>query len=375
MNRRLVVGAVYAAGILQGAAFVLVPSLGSILTAAPYGFSASAYGWLYFPEIGGAIAGALAAPLLQQRAGSQGVLRVGLAANLAGMALLVIASRATGTTAYTAILLETLALGLGFGLTLAAVNHYAALLFAASETAAVTVLNGLVGGATALSPLLLDAAQRYAGWGAWPALLLAGFAVLLFAPLPEHRPASQGPTWQPAMLPFALAVLFYALCEGTFSSWASVYVGRGAGSWGTLALSAFWAGMTLFRLLLAFLPQRLVSRAALLAASGLAVGAAFLLVGSLHGQPAALIVAFALAGAACSIYYPYVMALGLAIWPQRQVALAGLLVAALMIGEGLGSTAPGALQRWVPLEQIYRYSALWALPLAGLAYALARRRG
>lgn len=375
MNRRLAIGAVYAAGILQGAAFVLVPSLGGILTAAPYNFSASAYGWLYFPEVGGAIVGALAAPLLQQRAGSQGVLRVGLAANLAGMALLVIASRAAGTPAYAAILLETLALGLGFGLTLAAVNHYAALLFAASETAAVTVLNGLVGAATALSPLLLDAARRYADWGAWPALLLAGFALLLVAPMPEHRPASHGQTWQPAMLPFALAVLLYALCEGTFSSWASVYVGRSAGFWSTLALSAFWAGMTLFRLLLAFLPKRVVSRATLLTTSGFAVGAAFLLVATLHGRPVALVIAFALAGAACSIYYPYVMALGLARWPQRQVALAGLLVAALMVGEGLGSSAPGVLQRWHSLEQIYRYSALWALPLAGLGFALARRRG
>ena len=373
MNRRLVIGAVYAAGILQGAAFVLVPSLGGILTAAPYEFSASAYGWLYFPEIGGAIVGALAAPLLQRRTGSQGVLRVGLGANVAGMALLVFASQTAGSAAYAAIPLETLALGLGFGLTLAAVNHYAALLFAASETAAVTVLNGLVGAATALSPLLLDAARRHAGWGAWPAVLLAGFASLFFVPLPEHRPAARGPTWQPAMLPFALAVLLYALCEGTFSSWASVYVGRGTGSWGTLALSAFWAGMTLFRLLLAFLPR--ASRAASLVTSGLAVGAAFLLVGSLHGQPAALVIAFALAGAACSIYYPYVMSLGLARWPQGQVALAGLLVAALMIGEGLGSTAPGALQRWVSLEQIYRYSALWSLPLAGLGFALARRRG
>ena len=379
MNRRLVIGAVYAAGILQGAAFVLVPSLGKILTAAPYHFSTSAYGLLYFPEIGGAIVGALAAGRLQQRAGSQGVLHVGLAANLAGMLLLVLASLSAGRLAYGAILLETLALGIGFGLTLAAVNHYAAVLFAAAETTAVTVLNGLVGAATALSPLLLDAAQRLGAWGAWPALLLAGFVLLLFVPLPEHRPSSQAQGWQRAMLPFALAVLLYAVSEGTFSSWAAVYVGRGtaAGNWGSLALSAFWASMTVFRLALAFVPPRMLSRSTLLTTSAFAIGAGFLLVGSLHGS-AALVAAFALSGAACSIYYPYVMALGLAAWPARQVGFAGLLVAALMVGEGIGSTVPGALQTWFPLAHIYFASALWALPLGALAIwlpRLARRHG
>lgn len=373
MNRRLVVGTVYGAGILQGAAFVLVPSLGTILAAAPYHFSSSAYGLLYFPEIGGAVCGALGAGRLQQHAGSQGVLRAGLAANLIGMLLLVLASLSAGPLAYGAILLETLALGLGFGLTLAAVNHYAATLFAAAETRAVTALNGLVGAATALSPLLLDAAERLGNWGIWPALLLAGFALLLFARLPEHRPLRQAQGHQWAMLPFALAVLLYAICEGTLSSWAAVYVGSKApaGHWDALALSAFWASMTALRLLLAFVPQQRLSRRAQLILSAVAIGMGFLLVGRVQGG-AALVVAFALSGAACSIYYPYVMALGMAAWPQRQVGLAGLLVAALMTGEGIGSSAPGALQSWFSLSDIYLASALWALPLAALAAWLPR---
>ena len=376
LNRRLVVGTVYGAGILQGAAFVLVPSLGTILAAAPYHFSISAYGLLYFPEIGGAILGALGAGRLQQYAGSQGVLRTGLAANLLGMLLLVLASLSAGPLAYGAILLETLALGLGFGLTLAAVNHYAAALFAAAETRAVTVLNGLVGAATALSPLLLDAAERMGNWGVWPALLLTGFALLLFAPLPDHRPSRQAQGYQWAMLPFALAVLLYAICEGSLSSWAAVYVGGNApaGHWGALALSAFWASMTVFRLLLAFVPQQRLSRRAQLTLSALAIGVGFALVGRVQGG-AALVVAFALSGAACSIYYPYVMALGLAAWPQRQVGLAGLLVAALLTGEGIGSCAPGALQAWSSLSDIYLASALWALPLAALAAWLPRLAG
>ena len=88
-----------------------------------------------------------------------------------------------------------------------------------------------------------------------------------------------------------------------------------------------------------------------------------------------MVVAFALSGAACSIYYPYVMALGLAAWPQRQVGLAGMLVAALMTGEGIGSSAPGALQAWFSLSDIYLASALWALPLAALAAWLTRLAG
>jgi fucose permease len=374
MNRRAQIAAIYGAGMLQGAAFVLVPSLGKLLAAAPYQYSAQAYGLLYFPEIGGAILGALAAGFLQRRAGSAAVLRAGLAINALGMALLVLASLTHGPTAYAAILVETLCLGLGFGLTLATLNPYAALLFPDNPTTALTVLNGLVGGATALAPLLLQAAARFGHWGLLPLVLLLGFLSLLFITPPEHRAdASERAHW--GMLPFALAVLLYAIAEGSFSSWAQVYVGSTAHAsafTATLALSAFWAGMTTLRLLLGLVPEHGNARRGLFVLSALGIGASFAALSQLTGSTA-LVAGYAVAGAMCSIYYPYVMAFGLKTWPQQSVSLAGVLVAALMVGEGIGSTVPGSLQSVLPLSGLYLGLSALALPLAYFAWTLPRR--
>ncbi|HVC02853.1 MAG TPA: hypothetical protein VND80_11685 [Steroidobacteraceae bacterium] len=381
MIRRRQIFAVYGAGILQGAAFVLVPSLGKILEGPPYRVSATAYGVLYFPEIVGAVIGAFAAGRLQRTAGSGALLRAGLIANLVGMALLALAAFTSGPIAYAAILAETLCLGLGFGLTLATLNPYAALLFPRTPTTAITLLNALIGAATALAPLALDACRRVGSWGLLPLALLAGFAALI-ATSPPHpasaAAAGDGPArpMSPAMWPFALAVLLYAIAEGSFSSWAQIYVahvGGAAMSRAAFALSSFWAGLTLLRVLLGLVPEGGGMRRALFLVSALGIGASFVLLSRL-GSVDGLIGAYAIAGASCSIYYPYAMAFGLAAWPASSVGFAGLLVAALMIGEGIGSLAPGALQRLIALPTIYLAASLLALPLLYFAWRLPRRR-
>ncbi len=372
-GRRAAVAAVYGTGILQGAAFVLVPSLGKILGAAPYGYGAKSYGLLYFPEIGGAIIGALVAGRLQRRAGSPAVLRAGLGANAIGMALLVLASLTGGSGAYAAILAQTLCLGVGFGLTLATLNPYAALLFPRTPTTAITVLNGLIGAATALAPLALHATAAAGHWGAMPFALMCGFALLTLVAPPAQR-AEDGGRLEAGMLPFALAVLLYAAAEGSFSSWAQIYVGRvahGGAIAVTLALSAFWGGITALRLALGFVPERGRTRGLLFLLSALGIGASFAALATLR-DPAALVAAYAAAGAACSVYYPYVMAYGLRAWPRQRVALAGLLVAALMIGEGVGSLAPGSLAGAASLPRLYLAESLIALPLSYFAWRLPR---
>ena len=373
MPRALNIVTLYAAGILQGAAFVLVPALGKILADAPYHYSAQMYGMLYFPEIGGAILGALAAGRLQRQAGSAAVLRIGLIVNALGMALLALASYTQGTLAYAALLLETLCLGVGFGLTLATLNPYAALLFAHTPTTALTLLNGLIGAATALTPLALQAIARQGHWGLLPLMLMGGFMVLAWARMP---PLSNGDAerTQIAMLPFALAVLVYAITEGSFSSWAQLYVGHAqaaSASSAAWALTAFWVGMTALRLLLGWVPEQSRARPVLFVVSALGIGASFALLAWLTTANA-MVAGYAAAGVACSIYYPYVMGYGLKRWPQQPVSLAGLLIAALMVGEGIGSLAPGGLQTLLPLSQLYLLLTLLALPLAYWALMLPR---
>lgn len=57
------------------------------------------------------------------------------------------------------------------------------------------------------------------------------------------------------------------------------------------------------------------------------------------------------------------MSLTLARFPMQQTQVAGLIVAALMAGEGLGSYGLGLVQHGLRLDEVYLASALWGIPL------------
>lgn len=377
---RVRVGIVYAAGLLQGFAFVLVPALGGVLRSAPFDLSAGSYGLLFLPQTVGAIASALVAGKLEARVGAGGIFRFGLICNIAAALLLAASAAAAGSAlALPMLLAETALLGLGFGLNLSVINHFAASLFPRREIAAVTVLNAVIGGATAISPLILQAFHTLLRWWLWPLAIGALFLLLLASPrFEQHRatspPRSAGSARDARLLAlFATAVLIYAIVEGSLGSWISVYAGdhhfpARDGAW---ALAAFWGTMTLFRLLLAMASGRWLSPRVLYLVSPVAIAACFL-AASQVAAPAGLVIAFASAGAACSIYYPFSMSFALDAFPGMQTRTAGVLVAALMAGEGIGSWLPGPLQQWSDLSRIYAFSALWGLPLLALAWYLTR---
>lgn len=359
------VATIYLAGFLQGSAFVLVPASASVLATAPYSFSASAYALLFLPQSGGAIIGAAAAGWVQRRLGVARLFRFGLIVNGLAMLLLVAAAQAGGPHAYALLLAATLLLGLGFGWTVTSVNRYAAQFFSGSAGVAITLLNAVIGAATALSPLLLRALAGHWNWGLWPLLLAAGFSIAAVPTLPEDRDGSGTAFWPTGVLPFVVLVLIYAICEGTFGSWASVYVSvdKHLGDrTGATALSVFWGSMTLGRVAATLIQERWLSRRTQLCISAFGIASSFASLPWLSGR-AQLIGAFALAGAACSIYFPFLMAFGLERFRGQQTQVAGLLVAALMAGEGLGSYGSGLLQPSVHLSLIYFASAMWGVPL------------
>ncbi len=387
------VGTVYAAGLLQGFAFVLIPALGGVLQKAPFNLSAGSYGALFLPETVGAIASALVAGQLERRWGGQGVFRLGLACNVAAAALLAGsaaaagAAMAGGNVAYAMLLAETTLLGFGFGLNLSVTNHFAAALFPGNDIAAVTVLNAVIGGATAVSPLILQAIETSWAWWVWPLLIGAAFLLLLALPRVANDreapvvPGRSGPSGVSAQSPsirrrlmlFAIAVLIYAVVEGSFGSWVSLYGGvlHFAPRDGAWALAAFWGAMTVFRLVLGAAPRRWLSPRVLYLVSPVAMAACFI-AASRVTTPAGLVLAFAAAGAACSIYYPFSMSFALEAFPDAQTRTAGVLVAALMAGEGLGSWFLGPLQQWFALADLYAVSALWGVPLLWLAWRAGR---
>ena len=375
-SRAHCIASIYLSGFLQGCAFVLIPALGNTFTAKPYLFSASHYALLFLPQTAGAISGAVAAGRIQRYLGIRRLFRLGLLSNLLAMLLLLAVAHTGGPSAYALMLAEGLLLGLGFGWTVASINQYSADLFGGAGASAITLLNALIGAATAASPLILDFALTRGNWSIWPLLLAGGFCLVSLAQWPEEPDRQQPAFWPPGLLPFVLITLIYAICEGSFASWASVYVsasrGHGDGA-GALALSAFWGSMTIFRVVLALLPAHRVSQRALLFASAVGISFCFAGLPWLSGL-SALIGAFALAGAACSIYYPFVMSLSLARFPQSRTQVAGLVVAALMVGEGVGSYGLGLLQQYLPLQQIYLTSALWGFALLAGARLIAHPR-
>ncbi|MEY2341234.1 sugar MFS transporter [Acidithiobacillus sp. IBUN Pt1247-S3] len=366
--------AVFAAGFLQGSAFVLIPALGSILRSAPYAMGNGTYGMLYFPEIIGAIIAALAAGSIHKRFGAHGLFRIGVLANAIAMVLLVLAFFSGQGLVVVILLAETLLLGVGFGLTNAAINRASTLIFAGSATAAVTILNGVIGAATSISPMLLHLSTVWLTWVLWPAALLLLWLLTLL--LPQALEENQGQeigglrAWKKSMIPFAAAVVIYAICEGSFGSWANILVSVDhhlARATGAAALSLFWGGMTVARFVLGAIPDPWLSRRWVYRAAPLGMAACFLIIPQLHSATA-LLLCFALAGAACGIYYPYSMAFGVARHGKEGTQMAGLMVGALMVGEGIGSAGLGPLQALLSLNHIYLFSALWAIPLIWLAW-------
>ncbi len=352
-----------------------MPSLGSILERPPDHFTSAAYGLLYFPEILGAILSAWGARFIHRRFGDRVLFRLGILSNILGLALLTSAYFATGSIAYGLILTDSIFLGFGFGFTSTAINHLAATLFSRSATRAITILNAVIGGATALSPLILGFASHSGGWFAWPSALLLLWIALLWLPTASpSKPIGERTGLQPFPILAVTAVLIYAIVEGSFGSWASVFVSVNhhfSPAWGALALSSFWASMTFARLVFGAIPDSLLSRRKTYLAAPFGIAACFLALPWLTAAWA-LILTFALAGVATSIYYPYSMAYALSAEPGQTTYVAGLLVAALMIGEGVGSFGLGPLQALVSLPDLYLVSALWTIPLWILAWHISR---
>lgn len=370
---------VYGAAMLQGFAFTLVPSLATLFSAPPYSIGASAFGALFIPLTLGAILAAFVTPALARRRGMVGVLGIGVAANIFGLVALVASVVVRGNAAYLLLLVDTSALGIGFGFNFSAVNELASQLSARS-TRDVTFANVLTGLGTSLTPLFIGAFVARGIWPLWPVVLALAFAAVLVlsvgwrtaAPALVARTAAKVPR---ALLLFASAALLYAFCEGAFSSWATTFaqVDRSYSlATGEAALAGFWLALTLTRVALAlssrFIPVRIA-----FASFPFAIAAAFVAL-PLWRTPMLLVCGFILAGIACSIVVPYAMSLAFTAMPADENRVAGILVGALMTGEGFGTFAIGLLRSdlGVTLATIYRVASLVAFALAIVAILAVR---
>jgi MFS family permease len=183
---------VYAAGVVQGITLVTFPAASAIFTdPSDYGLSRSEYGAMFLPQALMAITFALLGAGLARRMGVRRLYLWGLAANLVAMALLLASSLfESEPAAYPTLLVATASLGIGFGLTVPAINTLTAAFHPTRVDSSVLVLNALLGLGTALAPVLVAV---FVGLGFWWGLpLLSGILLVVLLGVSLRLPLVTG---------------------------------------------------------------------------------------------------------------------------------------------------------------------------------------
>jgi MFS family permease len=394
MADRREIGAVYAAGMVQGVALVTFPAASTIFTSPTYyGLSSTAYGGMFLPQAVTAIGASLLGAGLNRQWGIKQVFLLGLLANLISMALLLLSQLAMGNPplAYVMLLLATASLGIGFGLTVPSLNTFVAAFFPATVERAVLMLNALLGVGTVLAPVFV---AIFIGLGAWSGLpwvvSILLVALLLFCvrlPLLVAAPAAGDGGAQGAGrrgLPsrfwaFAIFACLYGVVETMNGNWASLYMTTDLAATATLAslaLTAFWGMVTVGRVLFAviersFPEQRTYHVLPFVAAIALACIAVLP-----TGSVGLGILAFGLAGLGCSALLPLTIGFGQEELVAIAASVAGYLIAFYQMGYGIAAFGVGPLQRFTGLDlrQIYGLVAVVALVLAVQSFVVVPRR-
>ena len=392
MAQRNEIVAVYAAGLIQGIALVTFPAASAIFTSPEqYGFSSAAYGGMFVPQAVTAIVSSLMAAGLTQHMRMKSIWLLGLIADLLAMILLVLSTfvMENHSLAYGILLFATGCVGVGFGLTVPAINTFAAAFFPHNVDKAVLVLNALLGLGTALAPAFV---AIFVGLGIWwllPVLVgaLTIFLILFSVPLPllegaqGGSPRTGGPrTILPARFwAFATFAFLYGICETMNGNWASLYMTKKLGAstiLAAVALMMFWGAVTTGRILFAavekWFPERRTCEVL-----PFVVAAALIAVALLpNDNPYLGILAFTMAGLGCSALLPLTMSFAEEELTTVAASVAGGLIAFYQIGYGIAAFGVGPLESAAGLgmNAIYGGTAIIALAMSALSFVVVRRQ-
>ena len=380
-------GVVYAAAAVQGIVLVTAPAASNVFTSPTgYDLSSAQYGALFLPQVITAIGAALLGARASRRYGLKRVYLAGLTGGLVAMALLassqlLVASR---PAAYGVLLAATAFLGAGFGLTVPALNTFAAAFHPGGPDTAVLVLNALLGLGTALAPVFVAVFVGLGFWWGLPIISGLLMAVLIAVSLPLDMAVPQatgtGGSWSAIPVRFwwfAGVAVLYGICETTNGNWAQLDMTTDVGASVTAAaaaLTAFWAMVTVGRVVFAslerVLPPRWTYR---LLPFALAV--VFVLIAQVPSGGVALgVVAFGLAGLCCSALLPLTISLGQDAYPAIGATVSGVVIAAYQLGYGIAAFGIGPLHTaGVSLSTVYAAAAVVAVAM-GLGAAVVTRR-
>ena len=387
MSTRTETNTVYAAGLVQGIVLVTFPAASTVFTdPSEYDLSSSRYGAMFLPQVVTAVVAALLAARVAGRLGSKRVYLIGLGASLVSMGLLIASVPLhDGAAAYPLLLLATAFLGVGFGLTVPTLNTLTAAFHPEGVDRSVLVLNALLGLGTALAPIFVAVFVGLGFWWGLPVLsvvLIVGL-LLVSRPLPLHagaRAAASGSTGR-SPIPRRFAVyagfaILYGICETLNGNWSQLDMTTEVGASTTvaaLALTTFWAMVTVGRVLFAAIQSRFPSdRVYRLLPFVLVV--AFVVIAVLpDGGSLAGVLAFGLAGLGCSALLPLTISFAQEDLVTIAGATSGLVIATYQVGYGLAAFGAGPLlDSGVTLPTIFLIGAGAAAVLVVLSFVIVR---
>jgi MFS family permease len=380
--------AVYAAGVVQGVVLVTFPAASTIFTdPAEYDLSSTQYGALFLPQVVAAITAALLGAALSSRLGAKRVFLTGLTASLIAMALLLVSSSiAQDALAYWLLLSATACLGAGFGLTVPTLNTFAAAFHPAAADRAILVLNALLGLGTVLAPVFVAVFVGLGFWWGLPltsAILLAGLlAVSVRLPLQARTPGAATARATSGIPPrfwvYAGFAVLYGICETVNGNWSQLDMTDELGASTTeaaLALTAFWAMVTVGRVLFAAIQRRFPSRLTFHLLPFVLAGAFVIIAVLPDDEPAFGVLAFGLAGLGCSALLPLTISFGQEELKAFAAATAGGVIAFYQLGYGIAAFGIGPLlDAGVGLSAIYVSAAVIAAGMGAWSFAVAGRR-
>jgi MFS transporter, FHS family, glucose/mannose:H+ symporter len=388
---RTEIGVVYSAAVVQGLTLVTFPAASSIFTSPDgFGFDSTRYGMMFVPQVVLAILSSGLAPKLARRWSLRRVLLVGFAANIVSMALLALTRLLLGAPdmAFGVLLVATGALGLGFGATVMALNTYAEAFFPGRADAAVLGLNALLGLGTALAPVLVAIVVGMGAWWLLPVVVACIMMLIFGIALAEPLSASAGPAVAGAPAPtglrnlrdrfwfYAAAVFLYGILETLNGNWVRLYlsVERGVSARGaSFALAAFWAMVTVGRVLIAVISRAPPARWIYLALPILLL-IVFQVSARVQDETEGIVV-FGLAGLACSAFLPLSISLSGDEFPSLSAVMAGAMIAFYQLGYGVAAFGTGPLRDFIGLSfsTIFSAGSIVALPLVVVAWFVSRR--
>jgi fucose permease len=363
-----------AAAVLGGVGFLLIGWSGLLVPSlirsieGQFGQTDAGIGLFYFLGAGGYVAGSFVGGFATERLGRRWVLSV--AAMLVGLGLLAMGA----APSWPLFLLAALPLGLGSGAIDGGVNGLVLDLYPTSRGQALNRLHLFFSLGALAAPLtvgrLVDAGVPWQAVVLGTALVafpLAGLFALADLPSGRHIP---GEASRSAPIGYALPLIFLAVAIACYvaselgvSSWLVRFLDPAPLSTATAALSLYWAGLTLGRLVSARVADRF-DHLQLAIVSSL-VAATTLVVAVASPSLAVSVALFGLVGFASGPVYPLIMAIGGDRFPDRSAAVSGFLAGTAVIGSILYPPIMGFMSVTIGLTAAMLGTALLGFACAG----------